>query len=71
MSALSDLRKAREACAQPPASVEAGVESILADAALVIEALRWTWQGDPELVSDDHWAAYERLATEAGVDAGD
>lgn len=38
------------------------------DVQLIMEALRWTWQGDPDLVTEEHWEAYTRLAKELGLE---
>lgn len=41
-------------------------DQIIADALLVRNAMRYLWQGDPELVTDEHWNAYTRIGEGLG-----
>ena len=37
-------------------------------ARLLIQMITWMWQGDPELVGDKHWEAYQEVCEASGID---
>lgn len=43
-------------------------DDLIRDATLMREALIWCWQGDPELLTDEHWGAVENFGRKMGLD---